>query len=91
MVVVEVDAGAEVVVVELDVVVDDDPGLVGEVVEVGPGVVLDEAGGVVIAPGESMGTMNLPGGISAGFGFGKSTTGWPARAWLIYECQILVG
>ena len=31
-------------------------------------VVAGEFGGVVIEPGESMGTMNLPGGIKAGFG-----------------------
>ena len=71
---------ADVLVVELGVVVEvvvGDPELVEEVVVVvvAPGFVLNEAGGVVIAPGESSGTMNLPGGIRAGLGFGKSTTG----------------
>lgn len=64
--VVEVVELAEVV----DVVVDEPPAV----------VVVVEFGGVVIAPGESIGTMNFPGGISAGFGAGKFTTGWPAKA-----------
>lgn len=66
----------------LDPPVPGDPGTVLEGIEVVVVVVvvLVVVVLVVIDPGESMGTMNLPGGIKDLFGCGNFRTGWPASA-----------
>ena len=43
-------------------------------------VVVDEVGGTTIEPGESIGTINLPCGISAELGCGNVNAGRPASA-----------